>query len=82
MDSGKDIKWVKIYTAMSLDEANIVKGLLESNGIRCFMKEFSGSSVYPSLASSEGIPLLVLEKDETVALELISKEVKIEGEEM
>jgi len=82
LDSGKDIKWVKIYTAMSLDEANIVKGLLESNGIRCFMKEFSGSSVYPSLASSEGIPLLVLEKDETVALELISKEVKIEGEEM
>ena len=82
MDRGKDIKWVKVYSALDMDEANMVRGMLETNDIRCFVKENATPTLnYPPMLTDAGIPILVLEKDESAAMELMRREVKIENEE-
>lgn|GEM_PF-1690896 len=76
------MKWVKVYSAIGIQEANIIKGLLEANGIRCYVKENAASTMnYPLAESQVDIPIFTLDKDEFTAKELLRKEVIIETEE-
>lgn len=52
-------------------DAYIVKGMLETNGIKCFIEGDTLSSVYPHLSFS-GIRLLIQRKDFIMADELLT----------
>ena len=66
--------WKVVYSASGLNEANIVKGLLESNGIECVidMSESVLSGLIPTELDAE-LPILVNKEDESIALKLINE---------
>lgn len=71
----KDNKVVVYKTYMRPFEAYIVKGLLEANGIECFLTNEIFASRNPVYSSSvEGMKLNVFEKDISRIDELINSE--------
>ncbi len=65
-------KLVAVYVARGETEAQIIKGLLESNGISCLLKPSSSPSVYVFTVDGMGeVKVMVWEKDAEEARELI-----------
>lgn len=68
-------KLVAVYVARGETEAQIIKGLLESNGISCLLKPSSSPSVYVFTVDGMGeVKVMVWEKDAAEARELIRGE--------
>ena len=66
---------VEVYVARGETEAQIIKGLLESNGISCLLKPSSSPSVYVFTVDGLGeVRVMVWEKDAKEARELIRGE--------
>lgn len=60
-------------------EAYIAKGLLESNGIRCIIDNEIMSSIYPIPFSTIGqVRLMVLQRDENLAREILANNLPLE----
>lgn len=60
-------------------EAHIAKGLLESNGIRCIIDNEIMSSIYPIPFSTIGqVRLMVLQRDENLAREILTNNLPLE----
>ena len=60
-------------------EAHIAKGLLEANGIRCIIDNEIMSSIYPIPFSTIGqVRLMVLQRDENIARELLANNLPLE----
>jgi hypothetical protein len=71
----RDVSPVTVYTAVGLDEANIVKGLLASNGIRCMTLSRAASSVHMFTVDGLGeIAIQVAPEDAGDAMRLIAAE--------
>lgn len=69
-------KTVEVFSG-SAWEAEIIKGLLESNGIRCVVKDGILSTIAPYIAPS--VSILVIEEELENATEIIKA--KIEDEQ-
>lgn len=60
-------------------EAYIAKGLLESNGIKCIVDNEIMSSIYPIPFSTIGqVRLMVLQRDENIARELLANNLPLD----
>ena len=63
---------LKVYNSDA--EAYIAKGLLESNGIKCIVDNEIMSTIYPIPFSTIGqVRLMVLQRDENMAREILAK---------
>jgi len=51
----KNEKLVEVYKATGELEAQVIKGLLESNGIRCFLKSHAAPSVHVLTVDGLGV---------------------------
>jgi len=71
----KDKKMVEVYRAASDAEARIIKGLLESYGIACFLKSNAAPSVHVFAVDGMGeVKVMVWESKVRKAKELIEGE--------
>jgi len=71
----KDKKMVEVYRAASEAEARIIKGLLESYGISCFLKSNAAPSVHVFAVDGMGeVKVMVWEGLAGTARELIEGE--------
>lgn len=69
-----DIDHFELYNTYSnISDAYIVKGVLETNGIKCFIEGDQLSSVYPSQLSFSGIRLFIRRADFLIANQLLSE---------
>ncbi|MBR5551402.1 MAG: DUF2007 domain-containing protein [Muribaculaceae bacterium] len=60
-------------------EAYIAKGLLESNGIKCIVDNEIMSTIYPIPFSTIGqVRLMVLQRDENMAREILANNLPLE----
>lgn len=60
-------------------DAHIAKGLLESNGIKCIIDNEIMSSIYPIPFSTIGqVRLMVLQRDENMAREILANNLPLE----
>ena len=60
-------------------EAYIAKGLLESNGIKCIIDNEIMSTIYPIPFSTIGqVRLMVLQRDENIARELLANNLPLD----
>ncbi|MCD6451022.1 MAG: DUF2007 domain-containing protein [Acidobacteria bacterium] len=67
----------ELYTAMGSAEAEVIKGLLEANGIRCLLRGNIAQGVYPFTVNGLGeIKVLVNEEDYERAVKIIKEEKK------
>lgn len=65
----------------TIAETNIVKGLLESNGIESFIRNAALSNIFPNIPITGGkIELVVREKDAKKAIAIL--EAKFDDEEV
>lgn len=72
--SKPDLERFELYNVFSNDaEAYIAKGVLETNGIKCFIEGDTLSSVYPSQLSFSGVRLLLRKCDFLIADNLLSE---------
>ncbi|MDD3803399.1 MAG: DUF2007 domain-containing protein [bacterium] len=62
------------------EEAEIAKGLLESNNIRVILKSDDASGFYPQMDLSMGVKLFVDESDLEEAKELLTSSVENQDE--
>lgn len=68
----KDAEFFTVFTAWGFNEANIVKGLLESNGIRCIMISKAAPSVHLFTVDGMGeVAIQVVAEDVQAAARLI-----------
>lgn len=73
-----DIKLVEIYRASKDEEAFVIKGLLESQGIRCILRSDVVHSVHPFSIDGLGeVRILVAETDVTESKLLLGLREKI-----
>ncbi|MBN1643635.1 MAG: DUF2007 domain-containing protein [Dehalococcoidales bacterium] len=73
MSQSKEL--VAVYIARGETEAQVIKGLLESNGISCLLKPSSSPSVYVFTVDGLGeVKIMVREEDAGEARELIRGE--------
>lgn len=84
LDGSGTTNWFVVYNAGDPVEADIIKGLLESNGIRCAIDErkIITQEVLPSMASGS-IPVMVSKENLPAALKLIreiEKQLETDGE--
>ncbi len=71
----KSEELVEVYQAVGEAEAQIIKGLLESNGIPCLLKSLAAPSVHVFTLYPMGeIKVMVLESTAEKARKLIRKE--------
>ena len=62
---------IKIYTAADTFEADMIKGVLESEGIHTYVQGYNHRSLYGIAGSFIELNILVPEKDADDALEII-----------
>lgn len=62
---------VNIYSASSLVEADVIKSILKYEGIECFLWDKHIGLIYPPLALSQGIRIVVEEKNSEKAKQII-----------
>ncbi len=75
MEIKKQEKLVKIYRAAGEAEALVIKGLLESDGIPCFLSSNAAPSVHVLTVDGMGeVRVMVLESMAERAKELIREE--------
>jgi hypothetical protein len=71
----KNQKLVEVYKAPNEMEAQVIKGLLESYGIPCFLKSHAAPSVHMFTIDGMGeVKIMVLEKMADSARELIKSD--------
>ncbi len=63
---------IKVYSTLYLIEADIIKSILTDNGIHCTLWDSHIGLVYPAITLSEGIRIMVAEKDYEEAREIIN----------
>lgn len=64
--------WTLIKTTVSQPEADVIKGLLEQNGIAVNLQADTAGGLQPGLAVSSGIRLHVRDEDVAKARELLT----------
>jgi len=70
---GPDLKLIEIHRAANDEEALVIKGLLESQGIRCILRSPVVHAVHPFSMDGLGeVRILVAEGDELEAKALLS----------
>jgi len=62
---------VNIYSASSLVEADVIRSILKYEGIECFLWDEHIGSIYPPLALSQGVRIVVEEKNSEKAKQII-----------
>lgn len=62
---------VNIYLASSIVEADIIRSILGDKGIECFLWDKHIGLIYPPLALSQGIRIIVEEKNSEKAKQII-----------
>ncbi len=71
----KQVKIVEVYRAAGEGEAQVIKGLLESNGIHCFLNSNAAPSVHVFAIDGLGeVRVMVLESVAEKAMRLIRGE--------
>lgn len=74
----KEIKLVAVYLATGEAEAQVIKGLLESNGVHCILKSNAAPSVHVFSVDGMGEVRIMVEKSkEKKAKELIMEEGRV-----
>lgn len=68
-----EIDWVTVYEADGEMEAEIVKGMLESNGIECVLDENASPYVIMGIPAHVSVSIKVMAADALVARELIEE---------
>ena len=53
----------EVYSTSSLSDADVVKSILEANGIKCFLQDKNIATSYPPVTFSTGIKIFVSDKD-------------------
>ncbi len=72
MSNEKTAKWVTVYKAWGFPEAHIVRGLLESNGIKCVLESAAAPSVHVFNVDGMGeVRVKVMAQDARDAGELV-----------
>jgi len=61
----------EIYSTPSLSEADIIKSLLEANGIKCTLKDKNIATSYPAVTFYTGVKILVNDEDYELAEEIL-----------
>jgi len=70
LNKGEEL--VEVYKAAGEAEAQIIKGLLESNGIPCLLKSLAAPSVHVFTVSGMGeVKVMVLESEAEEARKLV-----------
>ena len=62
---------VNVYLAPSIVEADIIRSILGDEGIKCFLWDEHIGSIYPPLALTQGIRIVVEEKNSEKAKQII-----------
>ena len=62
----------KVYSTLYLVEADIIKSILRDNGINCTLWDSHIGLTYPAITLSEGIRIMVEDKDYEEAKEIIN----------
>lgn len=62
---------VNIYLASSIVEADMIRSILEDKEIECFLWDAHIGLIYPPLALSQGIRIVVEEKNSKEAKQII-----------
>ena len=69
-----DIDRFELFRVLSTEhEAYIIKGMLETNGIKCFIDGEALSSVYPSALTFSPLRLFIRKADFLMAEELLDE---------
>jgi len=63
---------VEVYSTLYIVEADIIKSILENNGINCTLWDSHIGLAYPAVTLSKGIRIMVEEKDYEEAREIIN----------
>jgi Putative prokaryotic signal transducing protein len=82
MTINNEIKWVVVYEADGEMDAEIIKGLLNANGIECFIDESGTTHEITGTPANVNVPVRVREKDAPTAIELINSRPPIESDNM
>ena len=61
----------EVYSTPYLVEADIVKSILESSGIKCFLRDENIASSYPAVTFYTGVRIMVRDEDYEPALQVI-----------
>lgn len=67
----KESNWVEIATFTYPSEVQVLRSLLESEGIECFLKNEFMSDIFPGISDIGNIELQVQQQDEERALEIM-----------
>jgi hypothetical protein len=71
----------EIYVAMGSAEAEVIKGLLEANGIKCLLRGNIAQGVYPFTVNGLGeISIVVNEEDYQQAVKLLKEKEQLKDE--
>lgn len=69
----------EVYSTPSLSEADIIKSLLEANGIRCMLRDKNIATSYPAVTFYTGVKVMVSDEDYEVAKEVLQDYLQEEG---
>jgi len=74
MNLNEDAKLVQVFRAADNMQAQIIKSLLEANGIPCVLTGEAVSRIYPITVDGLGeVPILVREEDAQAARAVLEK---------
>lgn len=67
------MKYVTVYRAWGEAEAQVVRGLLESSGVKCRVREHGPQSIYPVTVNGLAeVQIMVAPEDEAEALAIVN----------
>ena len=61
----------EVHSVSSLSEADIVKSLLDANGVKCILQDENIATSYPAVTFYSGIKVLVNDEDYDLAKEIL-----------
>ena len=71
---------VQVYSALFIVEADIIKSILEENGIKCVLLDKYIGTIYPAVVLDSGIRVMVKKEDSDEAHEIIEEYLKARKE--
>lgn len=71
---------VQVYSALFVVEADIIKSILEENGIKCILLDKHMGTIYPAAVLGSGIRVMVGKEDSDKAHEIIREYLKARKE--
>lgn len=69
---------VQVYSTLFVVEADIIKSILEENGIKCILLDKHMGTVYPAVVLGSGIRVMVEKEDSDKAHEIIREYLRAE----